>query len=200
MTIHINWQSFVKSVGWILWHINLLRVFNETSCLYICIYGEMVDFAKSDKMIKISSKVNKSSTYNGFIHFSTNFYHHLRFNKIYHFSKPSEGTLFRCSEQTRAHLLLRRTNRKPLLCAHFFYYFGSMITRLWLFYTKRYCNRVICMVISTFLCSYFRGFFFSLFFFFLANGCVTKSTSIKHRKSAYKTSRSNCTVTYHPSK
>ena len=29
-------------------------------------YGEMVDFGKSDKMIKISGKVDKSNTYNGF--------------------------------------------------------------------------------------------------------------------------------------
>ena len=29
-------------------------------------YGEMVDFGKSDKMIKISGKVDKPNTYNGF--------------------------------------------------------------------------------------------------------------------------------------
>ena len=34
--------------------------------VYIYIYGEMVDFAESDKMIKKSRKVEKSDTYNGF--------------------------------------------------------------------------------------------------------------------------------------
>ena len=31
--------------------------------IYIYIYGEMVDFGKSDKMIKISTKVDKPNTY-----------------------------------------------------------------------------------------------------------------------------------------
>ena len=34
--------------------------------LYIYIYGDMVDFGESDKMIKISGKVDKPNTYNGF--------------------------------------------------------------------------------------------------------------------------------------
>ena len=34
--------------------------------VYIYICGEMVDFGESDKMIKISGKVDKSNTYNGF--------------------------------------------------------------------------------------------------------------------------------------
>ena len=34
--------------------------------IYIYIYGEMLDFSESDKMIKISGKVDKSNTYNGF--------------------------------------------------------------------------------------------------------------------------------------
>ena len=42
---------------------------------HIYIYGEIVDFGESDKMIKISGRVDKSSTYNGFcgnISFFTN--------------------------------------------------------------------------------------------------------------------------------
>ena len=34
--------------------------------IYIYIYGEMVDFGNSDKMIKVSGKVDKSNTYDGF--------------------------------------------------------------------------------------------------------------------------------------
>ena len=34
--------------------------------IYIYIYTEMVDFGESGKMIKISGKVDKSNTYNGF--------------------------------------------------------------------------------------------------------------------------------------
>ena len=34
--------------------------------IYIYIYGEMVDFVESDKEVKISGKVDKSSTYNRF--------------------------------------------------------------------------------------------------------------------------------------
>ena len=34
--------------------------------IYIYIYIEMVDFGTSDKMIKVSEKVDKSNTYNGF--------------------------------------------------------------------------------------------------------------------------------------
>ena len=34
--------------------------------IYIYIFGEMVDFGKSDKMIKIHGKVDKSNIYNGF--------------------------------------------------------------------------------------------------------------------------------------
>ena len=33
-------------------------------CIYICIYGEMVDFCVSDKMMKISGKMDKSDSYN----------------------------------------------------------------------------------------------------------------------------------------
>ena len=32
----------------------------------ICIYGEMVDFGESNKIIKISGKMDKSNTYNSF--------------------------------------------------------------------------------------------------------------------------------------
>ena len=35
-------------------------------CVCVCVCGEMVDFGKSDKMIKISGKVNKPHTNNGF--------------------------------------------------------------------------------------------------------------------------------------
>ena len=34
--------------------------------IYIYIYGETVDFGKSDNMIKISGKVDRSNTHNGF--------------------------------------------------------------------------------------------------------------------------------------
>ena len=34
--------------------------------IYAYIYREMVDFGKSDKIIKISEKVHKLNTYNGF--------------------------------------------------------------------------------------------------------------------------------------
>ena len=34
--------------------------------IYMYIYGEMVDFGKSDKMIKINRKVDKPNTYSGF--------------------------------------------------------------------------------------------------------------------------------------
>ena len=33
--------------------------------IYIYIYGEIVDFGESDKIIKTIGKVDKSSTYNG---------------------------------------------------------------------------------------------------------------------------------------
>ena len=39
------------------------------------IYGEMVDFAESDKMIKISGKVDKSNTYNRFSGYISFFIH-----------------------------------------------------------------------------------------------------------------------------
>ena len=53
--------------GCVLCHINLYGLFTTKFCLYInvYIYGEMVDFRESDKMIKISGKVDKSNTYNG---------------------------------------------------------------------------------------------------------------------------------------
>ena len=31
--------------------------------IYLKIYGEMVDFGESDKMIKVSGKMDKSNTY-----------------------------------------------------------------------------------------------------------------------------------------
>ena len=38
----------------------------NASRIYIYIYGERVDFSRYDNMIKISGKVDKSNTYNGF--------------------------------------------------------------------------------------------------------------------------------------
>ena len=35
-------------------------------CKYVCVGGEMVDCGESDKMIKISGKIDKSDTFNRF--------------------------------------------------------------------------------------------------------------------------------------
>ena len=44
-----------------------IRIHTHThTYIYIYIYGEILDFCESDKMIKISRKVDKSNTYNGF--------------------------------------------------------------------------------------------------------------------------------------
>ena len=56
---HISFSFFLSlSLIYIYIHICV--------CVCVYIYGEMVDFGKSDKMIKISGKVDKPNTYNGF--------------------------------------------------------------------------------------------------------------------------------------
>ena len=44
----------------------MLNINEESIYIYLSIYGEMVGFGESDKMIKISGKVNKSDSYNVF--------------------------------------------------------------------------------------------------------------------------------------
>ena len=57
------------------------------------IYGEMVDFGKSDKMIKISGKVDKWNTYNGF---SWNVSFFIQSEKVLRWIKDEILLLTRC--------------------------------------------------------------------------------------------------------
>ena len=51
----------------LLTNVNSVFYIIKVTCrFYYLSYGEMVDFGKSDKMIKLNGKVDKSNTYNRF--------------------------------------------------------------------------------------------------------------------------------------
>ena len=70
LTPYLIFHFLLESLIWfglILWHINHCRLFNVKFPSYIYqIYWKMVDFGKSDKMIKISGKVDEPNTDNEF--------------------------------------------------------------------------------------------------------------------------------------
>ena len=61
MVWFISLMTYQPLMGYLI-----LKYTHMQKYIYIYIYGEMIDFGESDKMIKISEKVDKSNICNGF--------------------------------------------------------------------------------------------------------------------------------------